>query len=512
MTPYARRLSLALLAWVLVAAVFSVGYFHPDELHQTLDFAAFKVGMFGADEMPWEFGRGMRPWTQPALYTAIFAGARAVGVHSALVLMGLCRAVTGVLAWAAARALLAATLPHAAAISSDAERTHTRVLTLLPCLPYMFVRTSSETLSGACLAAALAALAPYLAFQAGKDGRTRRDVDASRAAWAGLALGAAFATRYQTAFASLGLFGWLAWTSRARLRTLGAMLGGGLVALALATLADTWGYGRLTFTPWNYVRVNLLEGVAASFGKDPFFGYLYLLPANALAPVVVLLMITGALFMWRFPWHAFTWTTVPYVALHCLIGHKEERFMFPLLGIGAATIVPALAHGEAPRVARLLWAKRRSVVARALGVYSFAIGALLTLYPFNVHAQTRALYDLYTRSPAESWVMFAMNVEHAPVYRARGSTWVSLTALDRTTVAATCAFAPAPVFLITAMDETVPWAAPVYTDAPFGSAALARAVLRWSHALQSRFLSRMPIPIYLTVHVAPASMCTLHAN
>ena len=56
---------LMILAWL------SVGWYHPDEHFQILEFAAWKLHIARPDDLAWEFHCRMRPAIQPAIVVAI---------------------------------------------------------------------------------------------------------------------------------------------------------------------------------------------------------------------------------------------------------------------------------------------------------------------------------------------------------------------------------------------------------------------------------------------------------
>src|SRR5690606_2039502 len=56
----------------IIAAWFSVGFYHPDEHYQIIEFANYKLGGIPATELPWEFPAEMRPAFQPLMAYIIF--------------------------------------------------------------------------------------------------------------------------------------------------------------------------------------------------------------------------------------------------------------------------------------------------------------------------------------------------------------------------------------------------------------------------------------------------------
>ncbi|HSD27871.1 MAG TPA: hypothetical protein VLL75_11255 [Vicinamibacteria bacterium] len=99
----------------------------------------------------------------------------------------------------------------------------------------------------------------------------------------------AFEVRFAAAVVPAGLTAWGLATRRLRLRDVGVLAVGVLPVVALAGLADRWGYGGWTFPPLNYVEVNLWQDFAATrFGSLPWYVYFSMAGANVLAPLLFL--------------------------------------------------------------------------------------------------------------------------------------------------------------------------------------------------------------------------------
>jgi phosphatidylinositol glycan class B len=359
---------------VIVTAWFSDLFYFPDEHYQVLELMAFKLGITPASALPWEFAARIRPWTQPAIYYAIAAPLRALGVTDMFTVSFILRLTTGLFSVAALAAFARSLLPTIQ--GDDARRFFIRYLPLFGFLPYLFVRTSSETFSAAFIALALAAALNR------------------RLALAGLLCGLAFECRYQTALMGLGLFAWVAVIARARTRALAAFVGGGLAALVIGALCDRWGYGAWVFPPFDYFNVNIMQGVAArTFGREPVFAYLYLLPATGFFAITLVVM-AAMLAMWlRNPRHAVTWMSLPFVALHVMVAHKEARFLFPLVIL--ATSFPVLGFAGWPRI----WSWRDGWAAKAITALSLVFMAYLALYPFGVRPHMPMAKYLYENNP-----------------------------------------------------------------------------------------------------------------
>ena len=158
------------------------------------------------------------------------------------------RLATGLFSLAALAVFARAVLPTIE--GEEEKRAFVRYLPLFGFLPYLFVRTSSETFSAAFFALGLA-----LALGAKTAPRVWR--------WRGCCAAWRLRAAIRPAcWAWACLPGWRS-IARVRLAALAAFLGGGLVALAMGALADRWGYGAWVFPPLGYVDVNLVQGVAA---------------------------------------------------------------------------------------------------------------------------------------------------------------------------------------------------------------------------------------------------------
>jgi phosphatidylinositol glycan class B len=487
-----RRSLLILAAVTIVTAWFSNTFYFPDEHYQVLEFMGFKLGSTPASELPWEFAARIRPWFQPLVYFLIAKPLQGLGVRDMFTIVFVLRLLTGLFSLGALAAFARAILPTIE--GQDEKRAFARYLPLFGFLPYLFVRTSSETFSAAFFALGLAVA---------MGGKT-----ASRLALAGLLCGLAFESRYQTGLMGLGLFAWLAVMARVRAAGLAAFLGGGLVALLIGAVADHWGYGVWVFPPLGYVDVNLVQGVAAhQFGREPVFAYLYLLPAQIFFAVTLVLM-AGMVAMWlRNARHVVTWATLPFVLAHLLIAHKEARFLFPLALL--ATAFPVL--GFSPRLPRWhrtferLWRWRKSAVAKAVSAISVAAMIYFAFYPFGVRPHMPMAKYLYRHGPGTVYSLGAP-FQSYPLYRAAG---FSSRRLD--TVQLSSLLYHGPVYLIS--DKPVPPLLPsgahatlVYSEFPlarfgYGQAGADYIAGYTAFARRHGFLKLLPLYWYTLYRV-----------
>jgi hypothetical protein len=147
----------------------------------------------------------------------------------------------------------------------------------------------------------------------------------------GILLGLAFLFRFQTAFFTAGIGLWLLFVRREKYTAIAALIGGGLLSLCLGFVTDKWLYGDWLCSQWLYFESNILKGVASEFGTRPFYTYgLWLL--SFLSPVVGAVALFSLLLLFvRQPRHLYTWLLLPFLLAHSATGHKEVRFIFPLM-------------------------------------------------------------------------------------------------------------------------------------------------------------------------------------
>jgi len=336
-----RYFSIGAVFYVLAALV-QTTFYHPDQHFQTLEFADLKTNPTNEQLMSWEYHDRIRPWLQPALYAAAITGLEGIGVdnpftHDRALRLG--SALLGLLATILFCITLAGWLPL------DGQRKWLAIIFgLFWFFPTHHTRTSSENLASIFLLLGLSAL-----FLLRRD---RGPTPLARAASgpftgaftfsyagliiSGLLLGMSFTFRYQmgVVLAAIGL--WMLLIRHVPVRQLAVFSAGVLVAIGLGLLIDWWGYGAFEITPWNYLRLQVLEGRAAGFGADPWYHYFMWMLVH---PVGIVILIAGIVFWFTYPRNLLTWTTALFVGVHVFLAHKEVRFLTPVTHLGVAMFV-----------------------------------------------------------------------------------------------------------------------------------------------------------------------------
>lgn len=301
-----------------VTALCSIGYHHPDEHFQIIEFAQHKLVGTPLRELPWEFHNRIRPGLQPMLAAVFFKSCRAAGLADPFWQIALLRFCTGLLAL-----FVFARMSRQLRADFSGPTTHVWLAAMLVGLwfmPYLSVRFSSENLAG-------------LAFLAGIFGLLRA-ANVRPIGWmfaAGLGFGLAFCIRFQMAFAVGGAVAWLFFVRKTPPVQLAALALGGLAALGVGIGADHWLYGEWVCTAYNYFAANILENKAAEWGTAPVWFYPLEFVGQAAPPVSLLLLGLGAAGFWRQRRHVLAWSFAAFLLAHSVVGHKEMRFMFPML-------------------------------------------------------------------------------------------------------------------------------------------------------------------------------------
>ena len=324
-----RKYLLIAAAALLIACWNSVGFHQGDEHFQLLEFAAWKLGLMGQEDLTWEFAERMRPATQPAIIYAVYKVWSVFGEVNPYHFAFLLRLLS-----AGGFLFLAVKFWERYGSTMPTPRlTKWLALGLLFtwCSVYSGIRFSGENWAGMAVAAG------FLLYPMGNLGEDHRIFSTGRqgsslaAFGAGLLFGLAFLFRYQVAIMVVGFGAWLLFIRRDNWQRIGLVVLGGLLALTIGILLDAWFYGEWVFAPWHYVRSNLVEGKAATFGSAPWWDYFRMVFERGVPPLGLLYIAAPMWFAWRYRRDPITWMMIPFLLVHFLLSRKDARFLFPLL-------------------------------------------------------------------------------------------------------------------------------------------------------------------------------------
>ncbi len=319
MTSLPKYWLIAAIILHLLAAWFSVGHYHDDEYAQILNFATSKIGVDMQSQLMWEFEAGVRSGFQPFVAFALSKVSNFAGIDSPFIIAFIYRLISAAIS-------LLATVVFIRSITNDIYSKNvfkwTAYFLLFSwLLIFTNVRFSSE---GWACSFFLLALGLY---------RYPSPATAKRFLLVGLCFGLAFLARYQMGFMLLGFGLWMIFINKQKPLNIFLILIAGLLTLLMGAGFDWWLYGERTVSSWNYFvwHYNGLGGGISDALPEPWWFYAYYSAVQTIPPITLLLPFFVAAFWFMFPKHPMTWLTVPFVLFHTVFGHKEMRYLFPLL-------------------------------------------------------------------------------------------------------------------------------------------------------------------------------------
>jgi phosphatidylinositol glycan class B len=357
----------------LLAATQSLPYLHPDEHFQIVEFASYKMGITHPDELAWEFAAQIRPAFQPFLCYGLFNFFSFIGIHDHYTHLLLLKLLTALMSVSAVSLFCYANLY----LFEQRFQRYYILATFLFWTPYFFgAHFSSEAWSGIFTLLALSLI--QLQYS-----RTSDKKDNFPFFGIGILLGFAFICRFQTAFFTLGILAWLLFVKRESIRQLFIILSGILIVICMGTLIDHWFYGQWVFTPWAYFESAFIH-TSKNFGTQPFYMYLLWLLLFLSPPIGVIVLASMGLILTQQPRNLYVWVLLPFLFIHSVIGHKELRFLYPIMNLLPVTVVLAYQYLATTYSFSLpRWGK--ALKASAIGLVLFFNTAFLLILVLLIH-------------------------------------------------------------------------------------------------------------------------------
>jgi len=317
---YVRIILFSGLVIQIIWAINAIGYWHPDQHHSIIEFATYKLGITPAELMAREFPEQVRQTLQVYVFLGFYKVMQFLHLDNAYTAHTILRLITS---------LLNFTLYNYIILRTFKNNRRLTLYTLLIianfswALPYVKTLFNSETFGGL---AYFSAILLYKYF-------STRSMTVWRAMLVGFVLSLAFFFRFQMGFAMLGLGIWLTFFEKASSKTIAGMATGFLIGTAFNVLVDSTYYGEFAFTPYTYWKINIID--ARATGKvEPIWHYVGNLALFLTAPPVsfILLFFLGKGLYKKFD-DPYSLSVIFFLLVHCLVPHKEPRFLFPVLGI-----------------------------------------------------------------------------------------------------------------------------------------------------------------------------------
>ncbi len=344
-TFFVIRSIIIFLIMIIISSIFSYGFYHYDEHYQIIEYVGYKMGKCDAKDLPWEFNARIRPWLQPSIYYMIAKFLNFIGIENPFILTTFFRLFTGFIGTVAIFIIILLSY-YFYPYDFEKRKYVTYIAMFLSLIPYLLVRTSSESFSSSFVMIGIGIL---LLLSKKND---EKNIDFSKLSLfiSGFIFGLAFQFRYQIAFFIVGLFLWIIFFScKEYLKNFLKFIFFGvgfLIAIGVGIIVDYWGYGEWVISFWNYFYSNIISKVSENFGTDPFWGYLYIVNLNFIFPITIFITVTFFIYWLRYPKNLFTFMTFVFFIVHSLISHKEARFLFPMLLFTPFVIVDAYSPGN----------------------------------------------------------------------------------------------------------------------------------------------------------------------
>jgi len=302
----------------ILASIFSSGFHHADEHYQILEFAGSKLGTTEVENLPWEYQAKLRPTIQPTIVIGVFHLLDLFGFSDPFTITFVLRLLSATLT------LISLILLFRTFESNFSQPKFRKWFLWLSFLLwfglYNGVRFSSESWSGGIYVISFS-----LYFLS-------KSKNLLLYFYLGVLFGFSFLFRFQGAIFVIGFLAWMLIINKEKIKNILVIILGTLIVIGLGVLLDSWFYDEFTISFWNYFDVNILQDKAASFGVDPWYFYFMNFFNNAVPPFSLLFIIAFIGFVIFKPKSAVTWSVLPFLLIHLLIGHKELRFLFPMVG------------------------------------------------------------------------------------------------------------------------------------------------------------------------------------
>jgi phosphatidylinositol glycan class B len=312
---------------LFITAVFSSGFHQIDEHVQILEFAGLKLNMTVADHLPWEYHYRIRSGFQPALVVLIFRLFNMAGINNPFTITIFLRLLSASIGFTA---MFLIYKTYEKIIWNDTLKRWFLLLSFFLWFAiYVNVRFSSEGWSGSLfiIAFSLFLLRPFPGMFI--------------LLLCGFIFGLSFLCRYQAGLLFFGLILWNLFIKKEKLNSILLFSGMGIAVLS-GFCIDRWYYGEWTFTLWNYFDQNMLQNKISGFGVNPWWFYFTEVFIQAIPPFSLVYIMSFLLFFVFKKRDILTWILFPFLVFHFCIGHKEVRFLFPLIGFLPVLIIKSI--------------------------------------------------------------------------------------------------------------------------------------------------------------------------
>lgn len=315
LTTKSKKYILIGIVFHLIAAFFSIGFYSHDEQRQILQTVGHLLDQYDASYMSYQYSVALRSLLQPAFYAFISKIYLLFSHYDPNHLALLYRIVSSMIG-ASSLWVLYKTFENELS-DEKYQSLYFFFAGLLYFLPFLHARTSNENFSSSFFIFGLYYLKNHSKWK--------------NIALAGALFSICVMLRMQLAVMVASSTLWFIVYEKLSFKKIIFLIICFLFILAQITYLDSHYYGYFVFSPYNYFYVNIVLKYAAEFGETPWYNYFVLIFKNGPTPLGLFFLATYLVLWIKFPKNLITWITLPFLIAHSFIGHKELRFLFPLV-------------------------------------------------------------------------------------------------------------------------------------------------------------------------------------
>lgn len=300
----------------MITSITAIGTSSADQHFQIIEFSLNQLGQPSGAPYVWEYENFVRGTIQVYLFSGFHLTLNAIGITDPYTQLTVLRILLGIAMFIVFNLL---------AIHYFKNASQKIFLVVLLLMNFSWSLPYTRTLFCGEMMSSLFFFGTLLLYEKTKN---------KRGIWypvlTGFLFSLAFYFRFQTAFFLLGIGIWLLFFEK-RYRHILPIAVGFIIGIALNVVLDHRYYNEWVFTPYEYYTANITDGRADGFGTSSFTRYIALIIFVSPAPLLSIVLFYYALKSLARQYYNPVFLSVTiFIFLHCLVGHKEERFMFPI--------------------------------------------------------------------------------------------------------------------------------------------------------------------------------------
>ena len=369
-----RKLQLILLGGLLVqliTCIIQTGVFHYDQYFQIIDFSSYQLGNKSFATQIWELAAQIRPSIQIHFFSIFYRLCMFCNISNPYTQLLILRLIVGLISFSVFNII---TIYYLRTYNKRVLYWALIMLNFSWLLPYTRTLYSSEIIASVLFFGAI------LIY----DIRKTKKREFLFMLVTGFLLALAFFCRFQMAFALAGFGIWLVFAEKNIKRIL-LITAGFALGFGLNLLLDHDFYQQWVITPVRYFQVNIMEGKASEFGKSSFLRYIGTLLIQFIAPPFSLIFLFFAIkaLIKKQATHLGL-IVLLFILGHCIIAHKEDRFLFPIINIWPIFLAMGLPGLFSFYETTMIWIRNtlKAILALTL-VINFALLTVFLTIPWS---------------------------------------------------------------------------------------------------------------------------------